>query len=153
MAIYAHEDRFTQHRYKADQAFLVGANKSPVGAYLDINGIVDICVANGVEAVHPGYGFLSENEEFARKVRQQKQKQRICTQLTTFCSSLRSSPSLALHRHSIITAARSSPQLEKNGVTFIGPTADNLKQFGDKTAAREVRRQARHCTVSLLTTS
>jgi hypothetical protein len=60
--IYSHEDRFTQHRYKADQAFLLSTNKSPVAAYLDIANIVKICKENDVEAVHPGYGFLSENE-------------------------------------------------------------------------------------------
>jgi len=58
-------DRFTQHRYKCDQAFLLDTTKSPVAQYLDIPTIVDICVRNKVQAVHPGYGFLSENQEFA----------------------------------------------------------------------------------------
>lgn len=58
-------DRFTQHRYKADQAFQLDNSKSPVAAYLDIETIVRICMQNGVEAVHPGYGFLSENQKFA----------------------------------------------------------------------------------------
>ena len=48
------EDRFTQHRYKADQAFLVGADKSPVGAYLDIDSIIQTAKKNGVDAIHPG---------------------------------------------------------------------------------------------------
>lgn len=60
--IYSHEDRFTQHRYKADQAFLLSTNKSPVAAYLDIPYIVQICKENDVGAVHPGYGLLSENQ-------------------------------------------------------------------------------------------
>ena len=51
-------DRFTQHRYKADQAFELNNTKSPVAAYLDIDTIVQLCVQNSVEAVHPGYGFL-----------------------------------------------------------------------------------------------
>ena len=51
-------DRFTQHRYKADQAFELSSDKSPVAAYLDIDTIVKLCVQNGVQAVHPGYGFL-----------------------------------------------------------------------------------------------
>jgi len=59
-------DRFTQHRYKCDQAFELDPNKSPVAQYLDVPKIVDICVKNQVEAVHPGYGFLSENEGFAQ---------------------------------------------------------------------------------------
>ena len=70
------------------------ATKSPVAQYLDIKGIVDICVKNGVEAVHPGYGFLSENEKFANA-------------------------------------------LEEAGVVFVGPTVENLRTFGDKTAARK----------------
>jgi len=93
--IYSHEDRFTQHRYKADQAFLLSSSKSPVAAYLDIDTIVKICKERGVEAVHPGYGFLSENEKFAAA-------------------------------------------LERNGIKFIGPTVENLRQFGDKTAAKEL---------------
>jgi pyruvate carboxylase len=47
-------DRFTQHRYKADQAFLLNTTKSPVAAYLDIDTIVNICKENMIEAVHPG---------------------------------------------------------------------------------------------------
>ena len=66
VGIFSHEDRYQQHRYKADQAFQVGLGKSPVGAYLDIASIVDVAVANGVEAIHPGYGFLSENTHFAK---------------------------------------------------------------------------------------
>jgi pyruvate carboxylase len=64
--IYAHEDRFTQHRYKADQAFELDTSKGPVAQYLDIAKIVDICKINGVQAVHPGYGFLAENEGFCQ---------------------------------------------------------------------------------------
>jgi pyruvate carboxylase len=56
------------NRYKADQAFELSSEKSPVAAYLDIDYIVKLCVANGVNAVHPGYGFLSENAQFARKL-------------------------------------------------------------------------------------
>lgn len=66
--IYSHEDRFTQHRYKCDQAFALNSEKSPVAQYLDIDTIVDICVKNGVNAVHPGYGFLAENEGFASAI-------------------------------------------------------------------------------------
>ena len=93
--IYSAEDRFTQHRYKADQAFELSSSKSPVGAYLDIDSIVQICLKNKIDCVHPGYGFLSENVNFARA-------------------------------------------LEANGITFVGPTAENLATFGDKTSAREL---------------
>jgi len=68
VGIYSHEDRFTQHRYKADQAFQLSSDKSPVAAYLDIPTIVELCVQNGVEAVHPGYGLLSENANFAKSL-------------------------------------------------------------------------------------
>ena len=88
-------DRFTQHRYKADQAFLLNKDKAPVAAYLDIDYIVKICAKNEVEAVHPGYGLLSENADFAQA-------------------------------------------LNDNGIVFIGPTVDNLRNFGDKTTAKEM---------------
>jgi pyruvate carboxylase len=66
VAIYAAEDRFSIHRFKADEAYLVGKGKGPVAAYLDIEGIVALAKETGVEAIHPGYGFLSENAAFAR---------------------------------------------------------------------------------------
>jgi pyruvate carboxylase len=66
VAIYAQEDRFSIHRFKADEAYQVGPGRGPVAAYLDIEGIIDIARDTGVEAIHPGYGFLSENAEFAR---------------------------------------------------------------------------------------
>jgi pyruvate carboxylase len=66
VAIFAQEDRFSIHRFKADEAYPVGQGKGPVAAYLDIEGIVALAKATGVEAIHPGYGFLSENAEFAR---------------------------------------------------------------------------------------
>lgn len=93
VGIFSKEDRFTQHRYKADESFLVGSDKTPVGAYLDINSIIHIAKSNEVDAIHPGYGFLSENVEFAKQC--------------------------ALHN-----------------IIFVGPTPENLKRFGDKTAAR-----------------
>lgn len=65
VAVYAQEDRFGVHRFKADEAYLVGQNKGPVAAYLDIDGIVGLAKDKGVEFVHPGYGFLSENADFA----------------------------------------------------------------------------------------
>ena len=95
VGIFSHEDRFTQHRYKADESYLVGEGKSPVGAYLDIEGIVELGKRVGADAVHPGYGFLSENLHFARAC-------------------------------------------EEAGITFIGPTVENLDEFGDKTSAREL---------------
>src|SRR5262249_41660126 len=69
VAIYAHEDRFALHRFKADEAYRVGTPGEPLRAYLEIDGIVALAVAHGVEIVHPGYGFLSENPKFAAAVR------------------------------------------------------------------------------------
>ena len=66
VAIYAQEDRFCLHRFKADEAYLTGQGKGPVAAYLDIEGIVQLAKEKGVDAIHPGYGFLSENANFAR---------------------------------------------------------------------------------------
>ena len=70
VGIYAQEDRFSLHRYKADEAYQVGKGKGPVAAYLDIPSIVETAKNHGVDAVHPGYGFLSENPDFARAVEQ-----------------------------------------------------------------------------------
>src|SRR3954469_22072256 len=66
VAIYAQEDRLSMHRFKADEAYLIGQGKGPVAAYLDIEGIVALAREKGVDMIHPGYGFLSENEEFAQ---------------------------------------------------------------------------------------
>ncbi len=67
VAIFSHEDRVHLHRYKADQAFLVGKGKNPVAAYLDIEEILHVAKENGVDAIHPGYGFLSERADFATR--------------------------------------------------------------------------------------
>ena len=66
VAMYSNEDTLSLFRTKADEAYLIGENKSPLGAYLDIPAIVDLAKARGVDAIHPGYGFLSENADFAR---------------------------------------------------------------------------------------
>ena len=66
VAMYSNEDINGQFRTHADEAYLIGENKSPVGAYLDIPAIIDLAKRRGVDAIHPGYGFLSENADFAR---------------------------------------------------------------------------------------
>jgi pyruvate carboxylase len=66
VAIYSQEDRLALHRFKADEAYQVGAGKGPVEAYLDIAGIVAIAKQHEVDAIHPGYGFLAENPALAR---------------------------------------------------------------------------------------
>ena len=66
VAIYSQEDRLALHRFKADEAYQVGAGKGPVEAYLDIAGIIALAKEKEVDAIHPGYGFLSENPALAR---------------------------------------------------------------------------------------
>ncbi|KAG9585885.1 pyruvate carboxylase, partial [Aureobasidium melanogenum] len=70
VAVYSHEDRLSMHRQKADEAYVIGkrGEYTPVAAYLAIDEIVKIAKAHNVNLIHPGYGFLSENAEFARKV-------------------------------------------------------------------------------------
>jgi pyruvate carboxylase len=95
VAIYGFEDRYSQHRWGADQSFMLEKEESatPISAYLDIPQIIKIAKEAGVEAIHPGYGFLSENPDFAEA-----------------CANA--------------------------GITFVGPTVENLNTFSDKTSAR-----------------
>ena len=67
VAIYSKEDASALHRYKADESYLIGEDKSPIEAYLDIEGIIELAKNVGVDAIHPGYGFLSENIHFAKR--------------------------------------------------------------------------------------
>src|SRR5471032_9413 len=66
VAIYAHEDRFALHRLKAAEAYRVGTPGEPLRSYLDIDSIVTLAREREVDAIHPGYGFLSENPKFAQ---------------------------------------------------------------------------------------
>jgi len=66
VAVYSQEDRFSLHRTKADESYLVGRGRGPVEAYLDIDDILRVAREAQAEAIHPGYGFLAENPEFAR---------------------------------------------------------------------------------------
>jgi pyruvate carboxylase len=67
VAIYSEEDKLSLHRYKADEAYLVGKGKSPIDAYLGIDEIIALAKHMEVDAIHPGYGFLSENPAFAEQ--------------------------------------------------------------------------------------
>lgn len=67
VGIFAKEDEQSLHRFKADEAYLVGEGKKPTEAYLDMDDIIRIAKQSGADAIHPGYGFLSENIDFARK--------------------------------------------------------------------------------------
>ena len=97
VSVYTFEDRFSLHRFKADEAYQIGPEEGgePVKGYLNIPAIIEVAKACGVDAIHPGYGFLSENAGLARA----------CVE---------------------------------NGITFVGPTADMLEGFGDKTVAKHL---------------
>src|SRR3954447_24697685 len=97
VAVYTYEDRFSLHRFKADESYLIRPKEGgePVKGYLNIETLIAIAKDVGVDAIHPGYGFLSENAHLARA-----------------CA--------------------------ENGITFVGPTADLLETFGDKTAAKKL---------------
>jgi pyruvate carboxylase len=71
VAVYTYEDRYSLHRYKADESYQIGADDEPLSPYLDIEELIRTAKANGVEAIHPGYGFLSENVNFARRCREE----------------------------------------------------------------------------------
>lgn len=67
VAIYTHEDRYSLHRYKADESYQIGKEGDPLKPYLDIDQIIQLAKKKNVDAIHPGYGFLAENATFARK--------------------------------------------------------------------------------------
>jgi len=66
VAIYTYEDRYSQHRYKSDESYQIGEDNQPLKPYLDIDAIISLAKEKNVDAIHPGYGFLSENSGFAR---------------------------------------------------------------------------------------
>ena len=66
VAVYSHEDRHALHRFKADEAYQIGKAGEPIRNYLDINAIIQVARERGVDAIHPGYGFLSENPNLAQ---------------------------------------------------------------------------------------
>ncbi len=67
VAIYSKEDKYALFRTKSDESYLVGSSKGPIEAYLGIDEIISLALKKGVDAIHPGYGFLAENPEFSRK--------------------------------------------------------------------------------------
>jgi pyruvate carboxylase len=67
VGIYTFEDRYSLHRYKADESYQIGEDNQPLKPYLNIDAIINVALENGVDAIHPGYGFLSENAGFAQK--------------------------------------------------------------------------------------
>jgi pyruvate carboxylase len=72
IAVYTFEDRYSLHRYKADEAYQIGKNDDPLKPYLDIEEIIRVAKREKADAIHPGYGFLSENATFARRCEEEK---------------------------------------------------------------------------------
>ena len=66
VAVYAHEDRYALHRFKADEAYQIGSPGEPIKSYLNIPALIELCLDHNVDAIHPGYGFLSENPDLAK---------------------------------------------------------------------------------------
>lgn len=71
VAVYTYEDRYSLHRYKADEAYQIGRDEDPLKPYLDVEGIILLAKRHQVDAIHPGYGFLSENVNLARRCREE----------------------------------------------------------------------------------
>ncbi len=71
VAVYTYEDRYSLHRYKADESYQIGQNNDPLKPYLDIEEIIRTAKRHGANAIHPGYGFLSENVNLARRCREE----------------------------------------------------------------------------------
>jgi pyruvate carboxylase len=107
VAIFTYEDRYSLHRYKADEAYQIGDESDPLKPYLNIEEIIHTAKSCGAEAIHPGYGFLSENAELAKA-----------------CA--------------------------ENGIIFIGPSPEVMKQLGDKVLAKQ---KAESCQIPLIRSS
>ncbi len=71
VAVYTWEDRYSLHRYKADEAYQIGEETEPLKPYLDIEELLRVAKSCGADAIHPGYGFLSENAQFATRCREE----------------------------------------------------------------------------------
>lgn len=71
VAVYTYEDRYSLHRYKADEAYQIGRDEDPLKPYLDVEGIILLAKRHKIDAIHPGYGFLSENVRLARRCREE----------------------------------------------------------------------------------
>ncbi|MDB8790065.1 pyruvate carboxylase [Romboutsia sp. 1001216sp1] len=104
VGIYSKEDKYSLFRTKADESYLIGEDKGPIDAYLDIDSIIELAKKKNVDAIHPGYGFLSENPEFVKKC-------------------------------------------EKNGITFIGPSADIMNMMGDKINSKRIAKEVDVATI------
>ncbi|EMI44368.1 pyruvate carboxylase [Rhodopirellula sp. SWK7] len=122
VAIYSHEDRYALHRFKADEAYQIGEAGEPIRSYLNIQAIVEICKKHDVDAVHPGYGFLSENPDFAAALE--------AAGVLFIGPSERSLRDLGDK-----TSARKLAEIA--GVRVLGGTAESVTSLGEAEAAAE----------------
>lgn len=99
IAVYTYEDRYSLHRYKADESYQIGEDSDPLKPYLDIEEILRVAKSYKANAIHPGYGFLSENAHFAQRCKEE-------------------------------------------GIVFIGPEPEVMRNLGDKVLAKKVAREA-----------
>ncbi|MEE8044818.1 MAG: acetyl-CoA carboxylase biotin carboxylase subunit [Thermodesulfobacteriota bacterium] len=97
VAVYSDADRRSLHVALADEAYHIGGS-APSESYLVIDKIIEVAKKSGAQAIHPGFGFLSENEEFAKRC-------------------------------------------EKEGIVFIGPSAEAIRLMGDKITARKIAQE------------
>jgi len=95
VAVFSEVDRLSLHRFKADEAYVLAKSRGPIDAYLDVEEIITIAKAKKVDAIHPGYGFLSEEPRFSRRCKE-------------------------------------------SGITFVGPSSEQLEKLGNKIAARQI---------------
>src|SRR5579875_2368417 len=72
VAVYSEQDNTSLHRFKADEAYQIGEGKGSIEAYLDIESILEVAKRHNVDAIHPGYGFLSENAKFANRCQEEE---------------------------------------------------------------------------------
>ena len=72
VAIFTYEDRYSLHRYKADESYQIGKNDEPLKPYLNVEEVILLAKQIGADAIHPGYGFLSENVELAKRCKKEK---------------------------------------------------------------------------------
>jgi pyruvate carboxylase len=82
VACYAEEDKLALHRFKADEAYLIGKGKGPVEAYLQIDEYIRVARASGADAIHPGYGLLSESPRLPRAIWRLRARCRWCRRQT-----------------------------------------------------------------------
>ncbi|KAK7701187.1 pyruvate carboxylase [Diaporthe eres] len=136
IAVFSYEDRLSMHRQKADEAYVIGkrGQYTPVGAYLAGDEIIKIALEHGAQMIHPGYGFLSENAEFAKNVEK-------AGLIVSFSIPWRRStwPCISASSRGYFSLAAIGTELTSlRPKQFVGPTAEVIDSLGDKVSARKI---------------